>query len=133
MKKYLKPLLRLKRLHTNLILASMCLIQSFTANAQTSIPYSGGLITIDSLKAQRIQTDLLQLNTYKEMGKLKDSLLENYRSLYQQNKSQVREQNNVISILEKEKRTFKKRLFWSRCEIWGYRVVIITGTYFLLK
>lgn len=133
MKKFQKPLLRLKHLPTNWILASMFLIVSYIGNAQTSIPYSGGLITIDSLKAQRIQTDLLQLQTFKDMASISDKLLIHYQQMAENQKAINLEQSKLIAQQNQEQRIYKKRLFWSRCEIWVYRVGIIAGTYFLLK
>lgn len=134
MKNSQKHLSKLKPLPINWILASMCLIQSFTANAQTSIPYSGGLITIDSLKAQRIQTDLLQLQTFKDMARITDTQLKYYQEALGEFKILKKEQTKLITQQDQERRIYKKRLFWSRCEIWGYRIGIIGGfVYFIAR
>lgn len=68
------------------------------------------------------------------MAQINDSLVTEYRTLYRSQLKINTEQNKLIADQEKEKRILKKRLFWSRCEIWGYRIGIIGGfVYFIAR
>ncbi|WP_255036432.1 hypothetical protein [Lacihabitans soyangensis] len=104
-----------------------------TANGQTSIPYSRSSITIDSAKAERIQTDLLQLRVYKEIARFQDSIIVETKTLYlsERNKNATTTKRN--ETLEREKKVLKRRLVLQTLEIWAYRVGIVAGTYFILK
>lgn len=68
------------------------------------------------------------------MAKISDTLISHYQQTIVNQKTINIEQSKLIAKQNQEQRIYKKRLFWSRCEIWGYRIGIIGGfVYFIAR
>ena len=67
------------------------------------------------------------------MAKITDTQLQYYREVLAEHNQLKKQQTELLAKQDQERRIYKKRLFWSRCEIWAYRIGIVAGGYFLLK
>lgn len=68
------------------------------------------------------------------MAQISDSLIQSYQNILSNYRKVATANNKFISDQEKANRVLKRRLFWSRCEIWGYRIGIVGGfIYFIAR
>jgi hypothetical protein len=91
------------------------------------------MIHIDSLKAVRIQTDLLQLPVIKSISVYKDSVIQNQTIHINLLAAIARANQNEIKQQAQQAKAYRKKLALKTLEIWGYRIGIIAGLYFLIR